>query len=679
MTTSVSDDTPQAQIEQLRESLRRHDYLYYALDQPEISDAEYDAMMRRLQALEKEHPELATDDSPTQRIGAPPREGFQRAAHSSPMMSLGNAFSDEELRDFDRRACELAGVESLEYVGELKLDGVSMAVRFAGGSLELALTRGDGSEGELITENARTIRSLPLHIDPKRLAEVGAPGDFEVRGEVVMPRKAFELLNSSQLEAGGKTFANPRNAAAGSLRMLDSKVTASRRLEFFAYSLLVDGAPPLDSHWAVLEALRKLGFRVNPHRAQLDGIEEAVQYAHSWLEKRQSLPYEIDGLVVKVDSIPLQRRLGFTARAPRWAIAVKLVAQQVETVVNDIEVQVGRTGAITPRAVFEPVQVGGVTVTYATLHNEDEIERLGLQIHDRVLIERSGDVIPKVIRVVEQAPNRKPFEIPTHCPVCATELVREEGEAIRRCVNINCPARLKESIQHFASRRAMNIDGVGEALVEQLVDAGLVNSVADLYTLTVEQIGGLERMAEKSATNVVEAIEGSKKVPLARLLFGLGIRFVGERTAQLLAEHFHSIDAIAAADREQLEEVEEVGPRISEAIVDFFQADRNKELIEQLQRAGLQLEQERSARSGGPLEGKTFVLTGALPNLTRDEAGEKIRAAGGKVTGSVSAKTDYVVAGDKAGSKLKKAQKLEIAILGEEELLALLGAEQRTS
>lgn len=675
MTPSVSDENPRALAEELRESLRRHEYLYHAQDQPEISDAEYDALMRRLQELEKQHPDLATPDSPTQRVGAPPREGFQRVAHSTGMMSLGNAFSDEELRDFDRRARELAGVESIEYVGELKLDGISMAARFAGGSLSLALTRGDGTEGEVITENARTIRSLPLHIDAKRLEKLGIPGDFEVRGEVVMPRKAFELLNSSQLAANAKTFANPRNAAAGSVRMLDSSVTASRRLEYFAYALLVDGATPLDSHWQVLEALRELGFKVNPHRKQLHGIEDAVEYSHSWLDKREGLPYEIDGLVVKVDSIPMQRRLGFTAKAPRWAIAVKLVAEQVETVVNAIEVQVGRTGAITPRAVFEPVQVGGVTVTYATLHNEDEIERLGLQIHDRVLIERSGDVIPKVIRVVEQAKNRKPFPIPTHCPVCATELVREEGEAIRRCVNINCPARLKESIQHFASRRAMNIDGVGKALVEQLVDGGFVSSVADLYKLTVEQVAALDRMAEKSATNVIKAIEGSKKISLARLIFGLGIRYVGERTAQLLAEHFASIDAIAAAERDQLEEVDEVGPRISEAIVDFFQADRNKELIEQLRQAGLRLEQERQAPAGGALDGKTFVLTGTLPNLTRDEAAEKIRAVGGKVTGSVSAKTDYVVAGEKAGSKLQKAEKLEIAILDEAGLLELLAAE----
>lgn len=679
MTKSVSGSGPRAEAEELRESLRRHEYLYHALDQPEISDAEYDALMRRLQALEKEHPELLAADSPTQRVGAPPREGFQRTAHSSPMMSLGNAFNDDELRDFDRRARELVGAESLDYVGELKLDGISMAARFAGGALEIALTRGDGNEGEVITENARTIRSLPLRIPADRLAEAGVSADFEVRGEVVMPRKAFDNLNTAQLKAESHTFANPRNAAAGSLRMLDSSVTAGRRLEYFAYALLVDGTAPADSHWRVLEILRLLGFKVNPHRAQLPGIEAAVEYSRSWLEKRDSLPYEIDGLVVKVDSIPLQRRLGFTAKAPRWAIAVKLAAQQAETVVKAIEVQVGRTGAITPRAVFEPVPVGGVTVTYATLHNEDEIERLGLQIHDRVLIERSGDVIPKVIRVIEQAGNREPFVVPTHCPVCETELVREEGEAIRRCVNVNCPARLKESIEHFASRRAMNIDGVGESLVEQLVDAGLVRSVADLYKLTVEQVAGLERMAEKSATNVVAAIEDSKKVPLPRVIFGLGIRFVGERTAQLLADAFNSINAIAKADREQLEAVEEVGPRIAEAILDFFAADRNRELIEQLRTAGLQFEQEPKVVESTGLSGKTFVLTGTLPNLSRDEAGEKIRAAGGKVSSSVSAKTDFVVAGERAGSKLEKAKKLERTVLDEEALLELLAAHAESS
>ena len=661
------------EAEDLRRELRRHDQLYYVHDQPEISDAEYDRMMRRLHEIEREYPDLLTADSPTQRVGAAPREGFQRAPHSSPMMSLGNAFSDQDLRDFDRRARELVNLETIDYVGELKLDGVSMAARFSDGKLILALTRGDGTEGEVITENARTIRSLPLSIDRNLLEKEAINPDFEVRGEVVMPLKAFERLNAAQLAADARAFANPRNAAAGSLRMLDSSVTAGRRLEYFAYALLVDGQTPLDSHWEVLEVLARLGFKVNPHRAKLHGVDEAVAYSQSWLEKRDSLPCEIDGLVVKADSVPLQRRLGSTSRAPRWAIAVKLAAQQAETVVRDIEVQVGRTGAITPRAVFEPVQVGGVTVTYATLHNEDEIKRLGLQINDRVLIERSGDVIPKVIRVIEQAHDRRPFEIRTHCPECGTELVREEGEAIRRCVNINCPARLRESLEHFASRRAMNIEGVGEVLARQLVDGKLVHSVADLYKLELGQVAGLERMAEKSAQNVIDAIEGSRKVPFPRVLFGLGIRFVGERTAQLLANALGSIDAIAAADREKLEGVEEVGPRIAEAIQDFFAAPRNQELIEQLRAAGLQLEQEIVVNDKGKLAGKTFVLTGTLPNLTRDEAAEKIQAAGGKVTGSVSAKTDYVVAGEKAGSKLDKANKLEIPVLDEAGLLELLG------
>ncbi|MBI1358237.1 MAG: NAD-dependent DNA ligase LigA [Acidobacteria bacterium] len=672
MKEPVSVENPSEEALRLRAELRRHEHLYYVLDQPEISDAEYDRLMRRLQEIEKERPELLTADSPTQRVGAPPREGFQRAAHSAVMISLDNAFSDDELREFDRRARDLIDRETIEYVGELKLDGISMATRFEGGALQLALTRGDGVEGEIITENARTIRSLPLHVDAELLRKEGVSEDFEVRGEVVMPRKAFERLNASQQQAGGKTFANPRNAAAGSLRMLDSKVTAERRLEFFAYALLVNGSARLDSQWETLETLGRLGFKVNPHRARLDGIEACVAYSHEWLEKRDSLPYEIDGLVVKVDSMDLQRRLGSTSRAPRWAIAVKLAAQQAETVVEDIDVQVGRTGAITPRALLAPVQVGGVTVSRATLHNEDEIGRLELQIGDKVLIERSGDVIPKVLRVVEPGKDRRPFHMPAECPVCKTELVREEGEVVRRCVNINCPARLKESIQHFASRKAMNIDGVGESLVEQLVDRGLVGSVADLYKLTVEQVAGLERMAEKSATNVVEAIDGSRKIALARVIYGLGVRYVGERTAQLLADYFGSIDAIAKASKEELEEVEEVGPRIAEAIVDFFAAPRNQELLEQLRAAGLQLEQARPCGAAGPLNGKTFVLTGTLPELTRDEAAERIRAAGGKVTGSVSAKTDYVVAGEKAGSKLDKARKLEIPVLGQEELLALL-------
>ena len=674
MAASGSRSTPARQAADLRAEIRKHEHLYYVLDQPKISDAEYDELMRRLEELEQAHPELATPDSPTVRVGGKPREGFAKERHTSAMLSLDNAFGEDELREFDRRARELADRESLDYVGELKLDGLSLAVRFRDASLELALTRGDGKQGEIVTENAKTIRSLPLVVDEKALAKLGLPAVFEIRGEVVMPTRAFAQLNASQVEAGEKTFANPRNAAAGSLRMLDASVTAKRRLELFAYALLVDGATPFPRHWEALEALQTLGFKVNPNRALLHGVSESVTFCQAQIAKRESLPYEIDGVVLKVDSLDLQRRLGSTSKAPRWAVAFKLRAQQAETVVEDIDVQVGRTGAITPRALLEPVAVGGVTVSRATLHNEDEIERLGLEIGDRVLVERSGDVIPKVVRVVEQAKGRQPFRMPSNCPVCDTALVREDGEAILRCVNVNCRARLEESILHYASRRAVNLDGVGESLVKQLVDKELVKSLSDLYKLTAEQLVELERMGEKSAANVIAEIERSRSAPFAPVLFGLGIRFVGERTAQILADQFGSLEAIEKATREELEETEEVGPRIAETIQDFFAAERNRELIEQLRAAGLPLAQQRAAAptGDGALGGKTFVLTGTLPNLTRDEAARRIRAAGGKVTGSVSKKTDYVVAGEKAGSKLDKARKLEVAVLDEAALLKLL-------
>ena len=668
--SQIDATIPAAEAEQLRSELRRHERLYYVLDRPEVDDAEYDALVRRLEALEETHPELRSPDSPTQRVGGAPREGFEKAPHSSSMLSLDNAFSEDELREFDRRARELAGGESLDYVGELKLDGVSMSARFVDSRLTLALTRGDGREGEVITENARTIRSLPL-------AVTGGPAKFEVRGEVVMPRPAFDRLNTSRLDAELPTFMNPRNAAAGSLRMLDPKVTAGRRLEYYAYSMLVDGQPYGLSHWEALDALAQLGFKVNPNRRRMSGFDQIWSFCGEWLSKRDELPYDIDGLVLKVDSYELQTRLGSTAKAPRWAIAYKMQAEQAETVVEGIDVQVGRTGAITPRARLRPVFVGGVTVSRATLHNEDEIARLGLQIGDAVLIERSGDVIPKVLRVVAEGAEREPFVIPTECPVCKSKLVREEDQAIRRCVNVNCPARLKESIIHFASRRAMDIDGMGESLVEQLVDRELLKSVADIYQLTLEQVAGLERMAEKSAGNVLEGIEQSKATPLPRVIYALGIRYVGERTAQLLADAFNSIEAMERADADELEAVEEVGPRISEGILEFFAAERNRELLSQLRDAGLKFSQEPravevSADSG--LAGKTFVLTGTLPNLTREDAKDRIQAAGGKVSGSVSKKTDYVVAGERAGSKLEKAEKLGVTVLDEEGLEELLGA-----
>jgi len=654
------------EIERLREQIRRHEYLYYVLDQPEITDAEFDALMNRLKQLEAEHPELITPDSPTQRVGGKPREGFVKVRHSSPMLSLDNALSEEEFRDFDRRVRQILGRPPSAYVAELKLDGLSMAVHYRHGALTQAVTRGDGIEGEDVTENARTIRSLPLKVSSPLPA-------FEVRGEVVMNRRAFEQLNLERDRQGLPRFANPRNAAAGSIRVLEPWITAARRLDYWAYFLLVDGQPYYESHWESLKALVRLGFKVNPNRQLCRDVEEVVRFWRQWSDQRQQLPYDIDGIVVKVDSVAEQRLLGWTARAPRWAIAFKYAARQAQTVVEDIEVQVGRTGALTPVAHLRPVEVGGVTVSRATLHNEDEIERLGLQIGDTVLIERSGDVIPKVVRVVTPGPARRPFRMPSICPVCGGKVVREEGEVASRCINTNCPARLKESILHFASRGVMDIDGLGEALVDQLVDRGLVRSVADLYQLKLDDLLPLERMGKKSAEKLLRNIEQSKQQPLPRVITALGIRFVGERTALFLAEAFGSLDAIAEADIETLQRVEEVGPRVAQSIWDFFREPRNRELVERLRRAGLQFYYRRERPRGGPLEGLTFVLTGTLPTMTREQARALIEAAGGKVAGSVSKKTDYVVAGEEAGSKLAKARELGVKVIDEATLRRMVG------
>jgi DNA ligase (NAD+) len=658
---------PAREIDALRNELRRHEHLYYVLDKPEISDAEYDELMRKLQALEAQNPELLTPDSPTQRVGGKPREGFVKVRHTSPMLSLDNALNEQELRDFDRRVRELLGGTDFCYVAELKMDGLSMAARFENGRFRQAVTRGDGEVGEDVTENARTIRSLPLAVKTELPA-------FEVRGETVMNRKAFERLNAEREERGLSRFANPRNAAAGSLRVLEPQVTASRRLDYYTYFLLVDGRPARASHWASLEEMAGLGFKVNPYRKLCRGVDEALEFCAHWETRREELPYEIDGVVLKVDSIEQQQRLGFTAKAPRWAIAYKYPARQAVTVVTGIEVQVGRTGALTPVALLEPKEVSGVTVSRATLHNEDEIERLGLQIGDEVTIERSGDVIPKVVRVKAQGSHRKPFHMPSRCPVCGGHIVREEGEAASRCINTNCPARLKESILHFSSRGVMNIDGLGEVLVDQLVDQSLVKSVADLYGLTVETLAGLERMGKKSAANVVRNIENSKHNPLPRVLNALGIRFVGERTAVFLAEAFGSMDQIANASAEELQRAEEVGPKVAAAIVDFFKEPRNRELVDRLRAAGLQLTYEATRPKGGPLEGKTFVLTGTLPTMSREDAKNRIETAGGKVSSAVSKKTDYVVAGAEAGSKLAKAQELGVRVVTEAELIEMLNA-----
>jgi DNA ligase (NAD+) len=656
---------PASQIEKLRAELRRHEHLYYVLDAPEISDAEYDELMRGLKAAEAEHPELATPDSPTQRVGGRPREGFIKVHHSSPMLSLDNALNEGELREFDRRVKELLEGAEYRYVAELKMDGLSMAAHYGGGQYVQAITRGDGVVGEDVTENARTIRSLPLRV-------TGAFDAFEVRGEVVMSRRAFERLNAERDERELSRFANPRNAAAGSLRLLEPQVTAARNLEFYTYFLLVDGQPAFPSHAASLEELKRMGFKVNIHTRICRSADEVLAFCAEWEGKREALPYEIDGVVVKVDSLQQRQQLGFTARAPRWAIAYKYPARQAVTSVEGIEVQVGRTGALTPVAHLKPVEVGGVTVARATLHNEDEIERLGLQIGDEVVIERSGDVIPKVVRVSSQGSYRKKFQMPAKCPVCGSTVVREEGEAASRCINLNCPARLKESILHFASRGVMNIDGMGDALVDQLVDKGIVKDVAGLYALKIEDLINLERMGVKSAGRVMRNIANSRSNPLPRVLTALGIRFVGERTAVFLAEAFGNMDAIAAAGLDDLQQASEVGPKVAESIAQFFREPRNRELVERLRAAGLQFTYHSTRPKDGPLAGLTFVLTGTLPRLSRDGAKAAIERAGGKVSGSVSKVTNYVVAGEDAGTKLATARRLGVKILTEDQFRALL-------
>ncbi len=663
---AVEEKKIEEEIEDLREKLRHHEHLYYVLDRPEISDAEYDRMMRRLQELEAAHPDLVTADSPTQRVGGKAREGFVKVRHSSPLLSLDNALNEDEMRALDQRVRELLKGEPYQYVAELKLDGLSMAVHYEKGRMARAITRGDGQVGEDVTENARTIRTLPLRVKSDLAA-------FEVRGEALMTLQAFNRLNARQLQQGLPALANPRNVAAGSLRALDPTLTASRQLDYSAYFLLVDGQFLRDSHWESLEELSRMGFKVNSHRKKCAGLDDVLDFYRNWEAKRGSLAYEIDGVVVKVNSVSQQRLLGWTAKAPRWAIAFKFPAHQEQTVVENIEVQVGRTGALTPVAHLKPVSLSGVTVTRATLHNEDEIARLGVEIGDTVLVERSGDVIPKVVRVVAQGGGRRPFRMPKHCPVCGGEIVREEGEAASRCINTNCPARLKESVLHFAARGVMDIDGMGEVLVDQLVTRGIVKSVADIYELTVEQLMELERMGQKSAEKVWRNIDASRKQPLPRVLNGLGIPFVGERTAQILAETFGSLDAIAAADEETLQRAEEVGPKVSQSIRQFFHERRNRELVERLRQAGLTFEHAiKEKETPGRLAGKVLVLTGTLPNLTREDAKQRIEAAGGKVTGSVSKKTDYVVAGEDPGSKLDKAHSLGVPVLGEPELLALL-------
>jgi DNA ligase (NAD+) len=654
-------------IEALRDKIRHHEYLYYVLDNPEISDQDFDRLMLQLKDLEAEHPSLITPDSPTQRVGGKPREGFVKVRHSSPMLSLDNTYSEEELRNWERRVHELSGRKDVDYVCELKLDGMSLALIYENGTLARGVTRGDGTTGEDVTLNVRTVRSIPLSIDRDKLKKAGIPPSFEARGELLMPTAAFKKVNEERERNSLPTFANPRNFTAGTVRQLDANVTAERRLDFFPYILLSNGRTYFERHWETLTALDKAGFKVNQNRKLVHSMDEVWGFIQQWEAKRDSLPYEIDGIVVKVDRVALQDELGFTGKAPRWAIAYKYAARAGITKLENVRWQVGRTGKLTPVAELAPVAIGGTTVRNATLHNMDEIGRLGVKIGDYVQVERGGDVIPKVAKVIDDKDHpRGTQEIlaPEKCPVCGTKVVRTEGEVDYRCVNANCPAKLLGTILHFASRGVMNIDGMGEALVTQLTERGLVKNVADIYKLTKADLLSLQRFADKSAQNILDEIENSKKLPLERVIYGLGIRMVGERTAQFLAEHFGSMEALANAAVEALQNVNEVGPKIAESIAEFFSNPANRKLVERLGEAGLAFKGQKKER-GTKLAGKTFVLTGTLAKYTRDEAKKMIEDAGGKVTGSVSKKTDYVVAGADAGSKLDKAKELGVSVIDE--------------
>ena len=709
--------TVEQQVEALRDELRHHEHLYYVLDSPEISDAEYDSRMNQLKALEAKHPELVTPDSPTQRVGGKPREGFAKTLHSRPMLSLDNAYNEAELRAWDLRVRDaLPSGEIVQYVCELKLDGLSLALHYEraeDGSARLVrgLTRGDGTTGEDVTTNVRTIRSVPLRVAPAKLKSAKMSASFEVRGEVVLPQAAFIKMNEDRVAQGLTPAANPRNAAAGTIRTLEPNIVAQRRLDFYAYFLLHGadeqkaGEELLATQTEGLDALRVAGFRVNTHAKTANSIDEVLKFVEKAESLRDALGYEIDGVVIKVDSAAQQRRLGFTGKAPRWAIAYKFAARAGITKLEDVLFQVGRTGKVTPVAALAPVLIGGTTVARATLHNADEIERLGVRIGDFVQVERGGDVIPKITKVVEDNEHprgKKTIEFPGQCPACGSALVKPEGEVDWRCINANCPARLREELRHFGSRGVMNIEGLGDAMVAQLLGQKvdeeadrlseeeeavgesaaapdprtgrkvLVRTIADLYRLKKDDLLGLERVGEKSAQALLDEIEKSKKAGLARVLLGLGIRFVGERTAQLLAGHFGSIDAIVSATREELEQVNEVGPKVAQAIVEFFAEEKNRELVRQLQRAGLVMTAEKRVM-GSKLAGLTFVLTGTLPTMTRETAKEMIESAGGRVSGSVSKKTNYLVAGEEAGSKLDKARELGVAVLDEDGLKELAG------
>jgi DNA ligase (NAD+) len=662
------------QIEQLRQQLHHHNYRYYVLDDPQITDAEYDQLMHRLQELEAAFPDLITPDSPTQRVGATPLEGFGTVLHALPMLSLDNAFSTAEVRDFDARIRRQLGQSDLiEYVTEPKIDGLAVELVYVDGLFVQGSTRGDGVRGEDITQNLRTVKTIPLRL----IAAHGAlPQRLEVRGEVYMTKRDFQRLNARREEEGEPTFANPRNASAGSLRQLDPRITAGRPLAMFCYGVgRVEGVT-FETHWDVLQSLARWGFRINPHSEKCPGIEAALAYYERLREQREELPYEIDGVVVKVNSLALQDALGTRSRSPRWALAYKFEPKQAVTRVKDIAVQVGRTGALTPVALLEPVQVAGVEVSRASLHNPDEVARKDVRTGDWVMVQRAGDVIPEIVEVLieRRMGAEKPFEMPLRCPICGSAVVRLEDEVVPRCVGLSCPAKLKESIVHFASKRAMDIEGFGDKTVDQLVERGLVKDIGDLYFLTKDDLLKVDRLADKSASNLIAAIERSKQTTSPRLLYALGIRHVGEHVAAVLAREYPDWQALQRAAYEELQGIHEIGPRIAQSLVAFFQDAGNQAVLEKLHRGGVRATPLQRPAVAQSLRGKTLVFTGELQTYTRAEAKRLVEARGGRVTSSVSRSTSYVVAGADAGSKLDQARKIGVSVLTEEEFQALLSS-----
>ena len=657
-------------VDKLREDIEYHNYRYYILDQPEISDAEYDRLMKELEKLEEQYPELRSPNSPTQRVGASPLEEFEIVRHTIPMLSLANAFDESEARDFDKRVKKFLGTsEEIEYVAEPKFDGLAVELVYEQGQFVVGSTRGDGVNGENITQNLRTIKTIPLQLIRK---EIAVPERLEVRGEVIMQLKRFKELNRKREERGEPPFANPRNAAAGSVRQLDPKITVERPLEIYLYALGEVRGWTFKTQWEVLKTLPKWGLRTNPHVRKCKNIEEVLDYYREMNEKRETLPYEIDGTVVKVNSFDLQTRLGEIARSPRWALAFKFQPKQETTKIKDIKPQVGRTGALTPVALMEPVRVGGVEVSRATLHNQDEIDRLDVRIGDTVVIQRAGDVIPEVVQVItsKRTGKEKKFEMPAKCPVCGAEVIKEE--VIHRCIGLDCPAQLKGRIRHFVSKRAMDIDGLGVKLIDQLVDKGLVRDVADIYYIKKEQLIELERMADKSAQNIIDAIEKSKTKPLSKFLYALGIRNVGETTAEDLASHFPRLDKFVDLSEEELMEVQGIGPEVAASVHRFFGDKKNRESIDRLKKAGVKVI-EPKVKEKGKLADKTFVFTGALKSFARDEARTLVESMGATTASTVSKKVDFVVAGEDPGSKFDKAKKLGIKILSEEEFKKMVG------